>query len=69
MGEREDFVKNAAKKYSKGKFTASQTGARQFAERRKTGNDLKKVLDSVESQDSFEDMINGKKPRPTRTKR
>lgn len=56
--ERESFAKRAAKKYSKGRYTATQTGARQIAEKDATG-----------SMDAFEAIIAGKKQRPTRTKR
>lgn len=68
MTERESFVKQAAKKYSKGRFTATQTGARQLAERRRSGQLLHEVAESVENAEDFEAQISGKK-RPTRTKR
>lgn len=68
MGEREEFVKKAAKKYSKGKYTATQTGARQFAEGRKNAAELKSVLESVGDMENFEDKIKGGS-RPKRTKR
>lgn len=35
-----DFSRAAARKFSKGRFTASQTGARQLAEKRKYESDM-----------------------------
>jgi hypothetical protein len=68
MGRRGNFdPKKKAKQFSEGTFTASQTGARQEAERyanEQAGiQNAQDVADAVGDTQSFEDFISGKRKK------
>lgn len=66
----DEYGKAKAKKFKTGRYTATQTGARQEAELRNAFQTHRAILDAAGAgTGSFEDVIAGKKPRPTRSKR
>ena len=68
MDERE-FAKRAAKKFKKGKFKASETGAMQLAEHRDAYAKQREILNAAgEGTTEFEERAIKKSPRPTRKK-
>lgn len=54
------YARSAASSFKEGTFTASQTGARQLAEKREQFRQMGKISDSMGSQAEFEDYISGK---------
>lgn len=66
----QEFAKKAAKKYKKGNFTASQTGAKQLAADRYAFAQNREVLNAAgEGEKAFEERAIRRSPRPTRTKK
>lgn len=61
---RSNWGKKKAKQFSKGKFTATQTGARQEARRHAREQagiaNAKRVMKAAQRQEDFEDLIGGK---------
>jgi len=70
-----DFAKSAAKKFSKGTFTASQTGARAYADQRRQRTNAQMIrADMAAGTEAFEKGSVNKDPmtnreRPKRSKR
>ncbi len=65
----QEFGKRAAKKFSKGTFTASQTGAKQLAAARYAFAQNREVMNAAgEGEAAFEKRAIQRSPRPTRKK-
>lgn len=63
-------ARRAAKKFKKGTFTASQTGARQAAEERFAIAQQREILNAAgEGTTAFEKRAISRSPRPTRKAR
>lgn len=64
MAGRSNWGKKKAKQFPRGKFTATQTGARQEAKRHAEEQagvaNAKRVMKSAQSQKDFEDLVGGK---------
>lgn len=54
------YAKSAAASFKEGTFKASQTGARQLAEKREQFRQMGKISDSMGSQGEMEEYISGK---------
>lgn len=65
----QEHGKRAAKKFKKGTFTASQTGARQLAEARFNFAQNREIMNAAgEGGEAFEKRAIQRSPRPTRKK-
>lgn len=65
-----EFGRKAAKKFKKGRFTASETGARQLAETKFAYAQNREILNAAaEGTKAFEERAIKKNPRPTRKTR
>lgn len=65
-----NFAKGAAKKFKKGTYTASQTGAKQLAAERFSYAQNREILNAAGAgTEAFEKRAVAKSPRPTRSKR
>jgi hypothetical protein len=66
----QEFSKRAAKKFKKGKFKASETGARELAAARYAHAQNREIMNAAgEGTADFEDRAVKRSPRPTRKKR
>ena len=64
-----EHAKRAAKKFKKGTFTASETGARELAAARYAHSQNREILNAAgEGSEEFEGRAIKKSPRPTRKK-
>lgn len=64
-----DYGKAAAKKFKKGTFTATQTGARQLAADKFAISQQREILNAAgEGTTAFEKRVIARNPRPTRTR-
>lgn len=67
--QRAAFVNKAAKKFKKGNFTASETGAKEMARKNFETAQYREILNSAgEGTKAFEERSIQKSPRPTRKK-
>ena len=66
----QEFAKRAAKKFKKGNFTASETGAKQLAATRYAYAQNREIMNAAgEGEKEFDERAIKRSPRPTRTKK